>query len=60
MKKTWQGIKQIIIMNNKVSPQITQLKYKGKHINTNVDMPNTFNDFFTNIGPILDSGIPVS
>ena len=23
-------------------------------------MANTFNDFFTNIGPILDSGIPVS
>ena len=26
MKKTWQGIKQIINMNNKVSPQIIQLK----------------------------------
>ena len=46
MKKTWQGIKQIINMNNKVSHQITQLKYKGKQINTNVDMANTFNDFF--------------
>ena len=23
-------------------------------------MANTFNDFFTNIGPILHSGIPVS
>ena len=36
------------------------MKYKGKQINTNVDTTNTFNDFFTNIGPILDSGIPVS
>ena len=60
MKKTWLGIKEIINMNNKLAPQITQLKYKGKQINTNVDMTNTFNDFFTNIGPILDSGIPVS
>ena len=60
MKKTWLGIKEIINMNNKLGPQITQLKYKGKQINTNVDMANTSNDFFTNIGPILDSGIPVS
>ena len=60
MKNTWQGIKQIINMNNKASPRITQLKYKGKQIDTNVDMANTFNDFFTYIGPILDSRIPES
>ena len=30
MKKTWQGIKQIINMNNKLGPKITQLNYKGK------------------------------
>ena len=59
MKKTWQGTKQVINMNNKVSPQITQLNYKEKQIDTNGDMANTFNDFFTNIGPILDNEIPV-
>ena len=60
MKKTWQGIKQIINMNNKLGPKITQLNYKGKMVDTNEDIANTFNDFFTNIGPILDNEIPVS
>ena len=40
-------------MNNKTGPQITSLYYKGKVIDTNLDMANTFNEFFTNIGPIL-------
>ena len=60
MRKTWQGIKQIINMNNKLGPQITQLNYKGTMVDTNEDIANTFNDFFTNIGPILDNEIPVS
>ena len=60
MKKTWQGIKQIINMNNKLGPKITQLNYKGKMVDTNEDIANTFNDFFTNIGPILDNEIHVS
>ena len=60
MKKTWQGIKQIINMNNKSGSQITQLNYDGKHIDTNIGMANSFNDFFTNIGPILDNEIPKS
>ena len=59
MKKTWQGIKQIININNKTGPQINQLFYKGKQINTNEGMANTFNKFFTEIGPQLDNEIPV-
>ena len=46
MKKTWQRIKQIINMNNKTGPQITSPNYKGKVIDTNLDMANTFNEFF--------------
>ena len=60
MKKTWQGIKEIINMNNKSGPQINQLNYKGKLVDNNKDIANNFNDFFTNIGPILDNEIPVS
>ena len=58
MKKTWQGIKQIINLNNKSGPQITQLNYKGKQINSNEEMANAFNNFFTEIGPQLDKEIP--
>ena len=60
MKKTWQGIKEIINMNNKSGPQINQLNYKGKLVDNNKDIANNFNDFFTNIGLLLDNEIPVS
>ena len=58
MKKTWQGIKEIINLNNKLEPKISQLNYEGKQINTNEGMSNAFNDFFTKIGPKLDKEIP--
>ena len=58
MKKTWQGIKQIINLNNKSGPQISQLSYEGKQIKDNEGMANAFNDFFTKIGPKLDEEIP--
>ena len=59
MKKTWQGIKEIINLNSKGSLNISQLNYKGKRINTNDGMANAFNDFFTNVGPELDKEIPI-
>ena len=40
MKKTWQGIKQLINLNNKTGPQINQIYHEGKYINTNDDMVN--------------------
>ena len=58
MKKTWQGIKKIINMNNNVETNIPQLQYDGKLINTDKGMANAFNDFFTKIGPELDQEIP--
>ena len=60
MKKTWQGIKQIININNKADVQINQLCHEGKQISSNEEMANTFNDFFTEIGPQLDKEIPQS
>ena len=59
MKKTWKGIKQIINLNNVTGPQISQLSYEGKTINSNKSMANAFNDFFTKIGPKLNEEIPI-
>ena len=59
MKKTWKGIKQIINLNNVTGPQISQLSYEGKTINSNKSMANAFNDLFTKIGPKLDEKIPI-
>ena len=58
MKKTWQGIKQIINLNRKDTTQISHIEYKNKHIDNNPDMANAFNEFFTGIGPALDKDIP--
>ena len=60
MKKTWQGIKTLINLNNNSSNHINQLYHQGKYINTNLGMANTFNKFFTNIGSELDNEIPIS
>ena len=59
MKKTWQGIKQIINLNNETGSQIFQLCYEGKQMNSNESMANAFNDFFTKIGPELDEEMPI-
>ena len=58
MKKTWQGIKEIVNLNSKAHVQISQIRYEGKQLKTNVSMANAFNDFFTNIGAKLDKEIP--
>ena len=58
MKKTWQGIKEIINLNNKNGPKVSQLNYEDKQINNNEGMANAFNDFFTKIGTKLDDDIP--
>ena len=60
MKKTWQGIKKIINMNNSVETNIPQLQYDDKLINTDKGMANAFNDFFTKTGPELDQEIPTT
>ena len=60
MKRTWQGIKQIININNSSTPYINQLNYKGKKLNSNINIANAFNDFFTSVGPQLDEKIPKS
>ena len=58
MKKTWIGIKEIINLKNNSCSRINQLNYNGKKINSNMDMANAFNEFFTYIGPQLDANIP--
>ena len=60
MKKTWQGTKTLINLNNNSSNHINQLYHQGKYINTNLGMAKTFNIFFTNIESELDNEIPIS
>ena len=59
MKNLWKGIKDILNINKKETSHISQLLHNGRNIN-NKDMANSFNEFFTEIGPTLDKQIPNS
>ena len=54
MIKTWKGIKDISNTNNKTEPQISQLVYNGKQINSNRGM----HLMISSPGPNLDNDIP--
>ena len=60
MKNLWKGIKNILNINNKGDSNISQLSLDGKTITGNKDMANSFNKFFTEVGPNLDKLIPNS
>ena len=59
MKNFWKGIKNILNINKKEDSHISQLSH-GKNINNNLDMANSFNEFFTEVGPKLNKQIPNS
>ena len=57
-RKTWEGIKAIINTKNPSYSAISQLKVKGEIIHNPEDISNTFNTFFTDIGPNTNKIIP--
>ena len=59
MKKTWEGIRDLINVTKKTSTNITKL-FKDKVISDNRDISNTINNFFVNIGTSVESKIPPS
>ena len=60
MKNTWKGIKNILNLGHKDVPQLTQINYKRKHLSSNLEMANVFNNVFTNVGHNLDELIPTN
>ena len=59
VKKTWEGIRDLINVSKKTSTNITKL-YKDKLITDNRELANTINKFFVNIGSSVESKIPPS
>ena len=53
MKNLWKVIKNISNINKKEDSRISQLSHNGKNINNNLDMANSFNEFFTEVDPTL-------
>ena len=62
MKNLWKGVKNILNINKKEDSRISQLSHNKitKQNNNNLDMANSFNELFTEVGPKLSKQIPNS
>ena len=60
MRKSWDIIKQIINKNGQKSQKLPKILINGKLCEDSKVISETFNNFFTNIGSILDKKIAPS
>ena len=58
VKKTWEGIRNIVNVSKKSHVSPSQLFYKNETHSTNKAMANAMNDFFVNIGNMVEQKIP--
>ena len=58
IKKTWEGIRQLININKKKSMSIRVINQDNISITDNKEMANAFNNFYANIGKSIDQKIP--
>ena len=58
VKKTWDGIRNLINVSRKKNSSPTKLIYKNEEKVTNIDMAESLNDFFVNIGSSVEGKIP--
>ena len=60
MRKTWEGINNLLNRNKKKPVRINAIKQPTGNIITNIKtrIPNIFNEHFTNVGPNLAKQLP--
>ena len=58
-KKTWEGIREIINDSKKAKINPGQIIYKNKEYSDKEGISESFNDFFVNIGNMVEEKIPV-
>ena len=59
MRKTWDGMINIVNYKNKSNQKINEISFQGNKIASSLDIASTFNDFFTNFGLTLVKDIPI-
>ena len=59
-KKTWDGIRNLINVSKKKTPTPTKIIYKNEKKVSDIDMAESLNDFFVNIGSSVEAKIPKS
>ena len=60
IKKTWEGIRQLININKKKSISIRYINHENLSTSDNKEMANAFNSFYANIGNSIENKIPNS
>ena len=58
IKKTWQGIKQVVTLSNKKFHIPTTVEIDSQKITNAIDITNAFNTYFANIGSNLAASVP--
>jgi len=58
IKKTWEGIRELVNINKKKYNNIRMIYENNKNITNNKDMANSFNDFYSNVGKNIEQKIP--
>ncbi len=51
IKKTWEGIRKLVNVKKPIDFSISQLHIKGKIVEDPQSIANSFNNFFSNVGP---------
>ena len=60
VKKTWEGIRTLINVSKKKGASPTKLIYENEVKNTDYDIANSFNNFFTSVGSTIEGKIPAA
>ena len=58
IKKTWDGIRELIDISKKKSFRIQMINHNNKSITDNKQIADTFNDFYANLGKNIEKNIP--
>ena len=58
MKKTWEAIRKIVNVKKSTNFSISHLNINGKISTDPGEITNKFNDFFVNVGPNTEKGVP--
>ena len=58
LKKTWEGIRSIVNVKKSTKFSISHLTINGKIVDQSLDIANSFNNFFVNVGPETEKTVP--
>ena len=60
IKKTWEGIRQLVNINKKKCFSIKLINDNNSPITDNKEIANAFNNFYSNLGNSIEQKIPIS